>query len=133
MLRILDTNFLADYLHGQKDAVETLDKFTEEGSVATTILNTFELYTGAYRSHDPAKKINEIMQLMESIDVITLNQNSAKQAGIIMSRLLEKRLIFRQDDVVIDVLIAGIAKGIGAVIITRDKDFAKIGAKTEGW
>ena len=55
MLRILDTNFLADYLHGQKDAVETLDK------------------------------------------------------------------------------IAGIAKSLGAIIITRDKDFAKTGAKAEAW
>lgn len=133
MLRILDTNFLADYLHGQKDAVETLDKFTEEGSIATTILNIFELYTGAYRSRDPARKINEIIHLMESMDVITLNQNSAKQAGMIMSTLLEKKLIFRQDDVVIDVLIAGIAKSLGAIIITRDKDFAKTGAKAEAW
>jgi predicted nucleic acid-binding protein len=114
-------------------AVQTLDRFTEKGSIATTILNIFELYTGAYRSRDPAKKINEIIQLMESIDVIILNQNSAKQAWIIMSKLLEKKLTFRQDDVVIDVLIAGVAQDIGAIIISRDKDFAKMGAKTEGW
>jgi predicted nucleic acid-binding protein len=133
MLRILDTNFLADYLHGQKDAVKALDKFTEQGSIATTMLSIFELYTGAYRSHDPAKKINEIIQLMESIDVITLNQNSAKQAGIIMSKLLQRKQIFRQDDVAVDVLIAGIARSIGAVIITKDKDFVKMGAKIESW
>lgn len=50
MLRILDTNFLTDYLHGQRNARSAVDKFLEEGSIATTILNIFELYTGAYRS-----------------------------------------------------------------------------------
>jgi len=37
-----------------------------------------------------------------------------------------KILIGRQDDVVIDVLIAGIAKSIGAVIVSKDKDFARL-------
>jgi predicted nucleic acid-binding protein len=133
MLRILDTNFLTDYLHGQRNARSAVDKFLEEGSIATTILNIFELYTGAYRSRNPAKKINEIMQLMESIDVIILNQNSAKQAGLIMSGLLEKKAIFRQDDVAIDVLVAGIAKATGAVVVTKDKDFDMMECKAERW
>jgi predicted nucleic acid-binding protein len=120
-------------LHGQRNARSSADKFLEEGSIATTILNIFELYTGAYRSRNPAKKNNEIMHLMESIDVIILNQNSAKQAGLVMSRLLEKKVVFRQDDVAIDVLIAGIAKATGAVVITKDKDFDKMECKTERW
>lgn len=133
MLRILDTNFLIDYLHGQKNALRAVDRYLNEGTIATTILNIFELYVGAYRSRNAAKKINEIMQLMESIDIIILNQNSAKQAGLVMSGLLEKKLVFKQDDVAIDVLIAGIAKGTGATIVTKDRDFVMMGIRTEKW
>ena len=53
----LDTNILVDLLRNKSDAVKWVEENESNNILATTIINVFELYSGAYKAHDSENKI----------------------------------------------------------------------------
>lgn len=101
----LDTDFLIDVLRNKKEAVLWLKEVENNYEVSTTMINIFELYSGAYKVKNSTEKIKSMKKLVENLDVLGLTFNCAENAGKIRAELevngkaLESR----------DILIAAIA------------------------
>ena len=46
----LDTDFLVDLLRNKSEAVQWVKEHEDEDILATTIVNVYEIYSGAYKS-----------------------------------------------------------------------------------
>lgn len=82
----LDSDILIDFLRGDKEIVNTIRKLEEEYELATTSINLFELYYGAYKT-DRLKNVRAVDELVSSLEVSKLTEKSAKISGKIIAEL----------------------------------------------
>ncbi len=118
----LDTDVLIDFLRGDKETVETIKKLEDQFELATTSINLFELYYGAYKT-GKEKNVKAVRELAERVEVFNLTSKSAEISGKILAELERKGEVidFR------DVMIAGIVIENGALLYTRNlKHFRRI-------
>ncbi|MEK6893983.1 MAG: type II toxin-antitoxin system VapC family toxin [Nanoarchaeota archaeon] len=83
----LDTDILADLIRGKKDANQWFRDHEDKFQLATTIINLFELYYGAYRSADPERSLGTVKEIIESLDILTIDSECAKEAAKQLARL----------------------------------------------
>jgi tRNA(fMet)-specific endonuclease VapC len=95
----------------------------------TTTLNAAELWKGVYRSKEKQKEIAKVKWLLESLDLITLDYESARMAGE-MDAATKSSPIGESD-----LLIACIALSNKQTLITRNKkNFERVpDLEVEGW
>lgn len=110
----LDSTFLIDFLHGKTIFPAA------SGEICTTAINAFEVYLGAYTLKNTGgreRELRELDQVFDSIPVLPLTPESAKQAAEIAGTLIrEGRQIDRND-----AMIAAIALTHGVpTIFTRN-------------
>lgn len=122
----LDTDFLVNFLRNKKEEVEFI-KYNEDTTLlATTLINLFELYYGAYKSSMKVN-IDRVEELTHRLEILNLSQETVKNAGELLA-ILEKKgemLDFR------DLLIGCIARAEGFCIKTHNKrHFEKIPSLT---
>ena len=108
-----------------------MQELEEEGRQATTSVNAFELFYGAYRSAQRQKNVDRAKALLDRLDVLPFERSSADVAGEILAGLssIGNPIDFR------DVMIAGIVKSSGFVLVTRNRThFSRVnGLKLESW
>lgn len=119
----LDTTFIIDILRGDREVsklMEELDKNEDFLAIATPSI--MEIWAGACiakASNNEKEKINE---LLSSLEILNLDEKSAKEAGEIEAGLLAKKQVIETEDI----MIAAIANMRGEKIVTRDNHYAKI-------
>ncbi|WP_338253073.1 type II toxin-antitoxin system VapC family toxin [Pyrodictium abyssi] len=100
---VLDTDLLIALLRGRKTAVDYVARLEEEGlELATTVVNLFELYYGAYRSGSE-KRVRAIRELEEILHVIGLDPRTAEAAAREAARLASQGMSLGFRDVLIGV------------------------------
>lgn len=112
----LDTDFLVNFLRNKKEEVDFILEHESKVLFATTYINLFELYYGAYKYSNP-QKILKVEELSHRLPVLNLSQEAVKKAGKIVA-LLEKEgntIDFR------DALIGCIAQIEGFCLKTNNK------------
>ena len=118
----LDTDFLINFLRSKKEETEFI-KNNENKHLATTFINLFELYYGAYRSKFKSQNMKSISLLIERVEILNFSLESSRKAGELMADL-EKNgnmIDFR------DLLIGTIAFSNGYSVKTSNKKhFEKI-------
>ncbi len=115
----LDSTVLIDNLRGRKQTVEFIGKQESSGSnLATTTINSFELYYGAYRSTKRDKNLAATRLLLRRLTILELSDEASEEAGKILAMLDAKGepVEFR------DVLIGAIAKTHGTTLVTKDTE-----------
>jgi tRNA(fMet)-specific endonuclease VapC len=126
-----DTDFLIGYLQKDQDAIKKLEELQAEGDTVavTTTINATELWKGAYRAKDRQKETGKVKRLLDSLELITLDRDSARMAGELDAATKSNPI---GDS---DILIASIALSNNQVIITRKKKrFEGIqDLQIEGW
>lgn len=128
----LDTDFLVALLRNNREAVRKAAEFDAlQAEIATTSMNAFEIYLGAYRSLDAHKNLKEAETLFESISVLSLTKESSRKASEILSSLLKEGIPIDLRDAII----AGINLTEGYILITRNVEhFGRIaGLSIEEW
>ena len=85
----LDTDFLVNFLRNKPEEVEFITKYEQNVLLATTIVNIFELYYGAYKSGFTGNVLN-VEELQHRLKILTLSKEVARKAGQILAGL-EKR------------------------------------------
>jgi len=118
----LDTNILIDFLRNKKEALDFVKEHEMKDALATTIINIFELYYGAFHSLSEKRKM-AIQELQRRIKVLPFSTESAEMAAKIMVNLESSgnALDFR------DLLIGVISLNNGFSLKTRNKKhFSKI-------
>ena len=120
---IFDTSFLIDLMNRQEYAIKRLEQLQKmNSSNFITVIAIFELWSGAVRSQKPEKEKQKILNILESLPILSLDQKSSKIAGEIHGQLLQKGMSIDPEDC----MIAGIAKNYNQSILTRDKHFQRI-------
>lgn len=130
-MKLVDTTFLIDALKGELSAAEKARELDEEGGVATTAVNVYEIAYGVHsRKSDAAYRVDALERLLSNLDVLPLDQVSALRAAEITGGL--DRTGEHVDP--FDALIAGIAleNGVDCLVTRNTKHFKRIkGLKIE--
>ncbi len=128
---ILDTNVLIAVMKKDRKVVAHISRLPEQAEIFTTIINTAELYYGAYKSQRTQANLEKIKQLIADITVLEFGMREVEIFGGIKS-ILERNGEIIPDN---DLFIASIALGQAAVLVTNNtKHFSRIeGLTLEDW
>ena len=100
-----------------------IEKLEKETYLATSAINAFELYRGAYKSQNQEKNLASVKGLLNSLHILNTDEDSMEVAGKITANL--ERTGNMMD--IRDLLIASIALVNGFGILTNNiKHFNKI-------
>jgi len=114
---VIDTDLLIDLLRGVKETVDFIGEMETKGYLlATTIVNAFELYHGAYKSKKREEKLGSTKKLLERLIVLRMSLRSAEDAGRIYAELEAKG----QPIGLKDALMGAIALTRGYALATRN-------------
>jgi tRNA(fMet)-specific endonuclease VapC len=129
-MKCVDTDFMIGVLRRKGEAERKMRELDEEGRQATTAVNAFELFYGAYKSRERSN-VQKTASLLDRLDVLPLDLESSEKAGETLASLTStgEAIDFR------DALIAGISMVNGLSLVTRNKEhFARVkGLKVEQW
>lgn len=113
----LDSDILIDLLRGNEEVVDWIKDNEDKAIFSTTIINLFELYTGANKSSNPQEKVKAVDILKSKIKILDFNIEVSKKAGEEKAKLE----INGQDLEIRDLLIGVIARTNGYSIKTNNK------------
>jgi len=117
----LDTSFCIDLM--RKDNTKAIDKLREyDGErILTTTITLAELYQGAYDSKNISHEVLKIDRLLQHINVLTLDNESAKKYGEFYNHLRSNPIGQA------DLLIASIVISNNEILLTKNvKHFVRV-------
>lgn len=129
---VLDTDILVAFLRSNDEAANKIKSYYDsESPVLTTSVTLFELFRGAYATHNPEKKVTDVELLIEDLDILHLDTKSSKIVGKIYNELKREGKLID----ILDMFIAGITISNNETIVTRNiKHFSKVlNLKIEKW
>jgi predicted nucleic acid-binding protein len=87
-LKVVDSTFLIGLLRNDPGAVEKARELDEEGGVATTAINVYEVAYGVHRvMSDPARRMGALERVLSNLDILPLDGGSALRAAEISGSL----------------------------------------------
>ncbi|MFH1773786.1 MAG: type II toxin-antitoxin system VapC family toxin [Methanobacteriota archaeon] len=110
---VLDTTILIEHLRNKSDTINKL----EGAELATTVINAFELYFGAFKSRKVEKNLTAAKGLLSTLDLLYITDSSAEKAGRILAELQTKG----KNMEIRDLFIGSIAVSEGFFILTHNK------------
>jgi predicted nucleic acid-binding protein len=113
---IVDTNILIDLLRKKDYAVSLIKKLEDEVELATSAINAFELYRGAYKSRNQEKNLASVKGLLNSLRMLNTDEDSMEMAGKITASLERDGNMMD----IRDLLIASIALVNGFGVLTNN-------------
>jgi len=90
---ILDTDVLVDLIREKSEIVKWVKEHEVIDILATTIINIFEIFNGAYKSVDSDKKLILAESLIERLKILDFDLESAKISGKQKALLEDEGLI----------------------------------------
>jgi tRNA(fMet)-specific endonuclease VapC len=119
---LLDTNTLIYYFKGQGQVAQNLKSVSsQEIGISTIVL--FELQVGIAKSSSPAKRTQQLQQLLSQVNLVVFDNNAAFAAAKIRAQLEQQGMPIGS----IDVLIAGTAIALSATLVTHNvKEFSRV-------
>src|SRR3989338_7592955 len=82
----LDTDVLVNFLRGKENEKEYIKRRESSVVLATTFLNLFELYWGAYKSKR-AQNIVKVEELYHRLRILNLSKEAVRKAGETLAAL----------------------------------------------
>lgn len=83
---MLDTSVIVEHLRGEESS-QFIGKLQEQAQLATTIVNAFELYYGAYKSKRKANNLSAVKGFLSTLDVLSIDDASAEKSGEVLAKL----------------------------------------------
>lgn len=117
---VLDTNVLIDLLRNNSNAVDFFERM-QNNALATTDINAFELYYGAYKSKKQEKNLAATKGLLNSLILFSTSEDAMEVAGNIMFHLEEEGRSME----IRDLLIGAIAMVNGFGVATNNVEHFK--------
>ena len=114
---VIDTDILIDLLRDKEYAVSKIRSLEKNEELATTDINAFELYFGAYNSGDRARNITSTKGLLKTLTMIHTKEDSMETAGRIFAERKSKGKMIE----IRDLLIAAIALQDGYKLLTNNR------------
>jgi tRNA(fMet)-specific endonuclease VapC len=119
---VLDTNTLIYYFKGQGQVAQNLKSVSpQEIGVSTIVL--FELQVGIAKSTSPAKRTQQLQQLLSRVNLVPFDREAALAAATIRAQLEQQGTPIGS----MDVLIAGTALSLQATLVTHNvSEFSRV-------
>ncbi|HLD15268.1 MAG TPA: type II toxin-antitoxin system VapC family toxin [Candidatus Nanoarchaeia archaeon] len=118
----LDTDFLVNLLRNRKEEVDFINKIENFSSLATTSINLFELYYGAFKL-GKIKDILAIEFLKQKVEILLPDDEVAIKAGEMAAKLEKNGKMMELKDLLIGVTAL---KNNFSVKTYNIKDFSRI-------
>ena len=83
---VLDTDIIIDHLRG-KAAASLVTRLQDEYELATTLINSFELYHGAYRSKNVRANLASVKGFLSTVTQLEFDEASAEKSGQVLAKL----------------------------------------------
>jgi tRNA(fMet)-specific endonuclease VapC len=115
---VVDSDILIDLLREKDDAVKKIKELEKNEDLATTDINVFELYFGAYNSIKKDKNLSSTRGLLKNLTLLHTTEEAMETGGRIYSDMKAKG---KSIDIR-DVLIAAITLQNGASLLTRNRE-----------
>ncbi len=84
---IVDTDILIDLLRKKDYAASHIKKLEDEVELATSAINAFVLYRGAYKSRNQERNLASVKGLLNSLRMLNTDDDSMEIAGKITASL----------------------------------------------
>lgn len=116
-MKCLDTDFLVAVLRGQPEARQKMRDLDSEGRHATTTVNCFELFYGAYMSREKRSNVEGVENLLQRLDILTFELEASQRAGETLATLSAKgqAVDFR------DAMVAAVAESKNLPLVSRNR------------
>ena len=115
---VVDSDILIDLLREKDDAVKKIKELEKNEDLATTDINVFELYFGAYNSNKKVKNLSSTRGLLKNLTLLHTTEEAMETGGRIYSDMKAKG---KSIDIR-DVLIAAITLQNGASLLTGNRE-----------
>ncbi len=115
---VIDTDILIDLLRDKEYAVSKIKELENNEELATTDINAFELYFGAYNSSDKERNVTSTKGLLKTMMLLHTQEESMEIAGRIFAERRAKGKMIE----IRDLLIAAIALHNGCRLLTNNRD-----------
>ena len=121
---LLDTDVIVDFLREGADHLGIIEGVSKRKVVGyISAITHFELHNGALLSRDPKRKLEELGEMLEVMEVVTLGPAESYAASRIYSNLVRRGLSLEMRDI----LIAGCAVSKSLALLTKNrKHFERI-------
>ena len=131
-MKVVDSTLLIGILRGESAAVEKARELDEEGGVATTAVNVYEVAYGVHRgAFDPTRRMGALDRILSNLEVLPLDSASALRAAEVSGNLDK-----RGDSIdTFAALIAGITleNGADCIVTSNTSHFQRVkGLRVEG-
>lgn len=125
-----DANIIIDIFRGDKDLRAKLEKIEGLVDIFVTPITLCELYNGAYLHHNPVEKLKDLENFIFNFDLLDFDDDACREFGEEYARLSKEGKMTGE----FDLMIAGIAKVNGLIVVTRNKKhFESVSVKVEVW
>jgi len=116
MSYLVDTDWIINGLHGQSDAVSTLEEHRDNG-LGVSIITLGEVYEGGYNNPEPKVHIASFQKFLALFTVLPLTEDTMRH----FARL--RALLRKQGNLIpdLDLLIAATAVEHELVLLTRNR------------
>lgn len=114
---ILDSTILIGVLRNKREEAELIRELEAETKLATTTINAFEVYYGAYKSKDVQRNLASVKGLLSTLELLTVDEGSAETAGQVLAELESEG----QSIDVRDLFIGCVAVSNGFTVLTHNK------------
>lgn len=88
---VLDTDVIIEHLRG-KSGSSLVTRLQDESALATTLINSFELYYGAYKSKNVRTNLASVKGFLSTITALEFDEPSAEKSGQVLAQLESKGL-----------------------------------------
>lgn len=124
---LLDTNIVIAMFAGEQ-AIQDKRQNADRVFLPSPVVG--ELCYGARKSSRPIENLTKVNRLIQDLEVIPCNLESAQRYGIIKNQLRRKGRLIPDNDI----WIAAIAIQRGLILVTRDAHFDEVESlQTERW
>lgn len=110
---VADTDVLIDFLADRGPAAERVAREIADGALATTVINRFELLSGARTDH----QLRVVQALLDVLTVLPLDRAAADRAADVRRALEARGAPISMGDC----LVAGIVLGRGGALLTGNR------------
>lgn len=116
MKYLIDTDWVADWLHGQPATVTTLTQLREQG-LAISVITYGEIYEGVYYGRQPQQAEKAFRQFLRGVSVLPLTRPTMRQFARLRGELRRQGRIIPDADL----LIASTALNHDLTLLTRNR------------
>ena len=120
---ILDSSVIIGLLRNKPEEVRLIRELEAKAELATTTINTFEVYYGAYRSRMIQRNLVSVKGFLSIVELLAFDEGVAELAGQVLAELESEG----QGVDMRDLFIGCIAVSKGFTVVTHNKeDFMRI-------